>query len=145
MTLDTPPASLAIEPRTTSGSGLSVPVAKALAHLWLVNEAMGHEDWPFTNEAASAEISEAITHLRDIRYPTELLTETLVNELEAWTNALTPYAADLTSLALNQPDDSFGEPHRDDLQTLIRQTWTLLTLIDREITGIETADPGRTP
>ena len=52
MTVETPPA-LQIEPRTDAGSGLALPLAKGLSHLWLVYEASARE-WPLTVEQASA-------------------------------------------------------------------------------------------
>ena len=56
MTVETPPA-LQIEPRTDAGSGLALPLAKGLSHLWLVYEASARE-WPLTVEQAVGNGSE---------------------------------------------------------------------------------------
>ena len=144
MTVEAPPA-LQATPRTTSGTGLTVPIAKALAHLWLVHEATARE-WPITAEQASAEIAEAVTHLRDIIYPEDLLTETLVSELATWNPTLTTFAATAAAEAVSSPEEPFSADHAEDLRSIVRGTWALLALIDREITGLELqADPGSMP
>lgn len=136
-----------ITPRTQAGTGLSVPIAKALAHLWLVHEAVTRA-WPLTLEAASAEVGEAITHLRDLRLPETLLTDNLIEAVHNWSANLTPYGSELVAASLTDPEASLTDDQKNELRGIVRNTWTLLALVDREITGIESpanADPGTMP
>lgn len=144
MTVEAPEA-LRIEARTDAGSGLALPLAKGLSHLWLVWEASSRE-WPLTMEQAAAEVAECVQHLTDINYPHDLLTQGLIGDIATWTASLSAYSRDLNTASARTPDDPFTAEQRAELQDIIRQTWSLISLIDREITGLDhTADPGRRP
>lgn len=144
MTVLAPPA-LAIEPRTDAGTGITVPIAKALSHLMLVHEASARE-WPLTNEAAAAEVNEAVTHLRDIVIPRDLLTEDTAAGIAEWMDTLHPFGEDIRRDTSPIPDELFHtNAQRENLQAIVRQTWALLAVVDREITGVTGADPGSRP
>jgi hypothetical protein len=146
MTVETPPA-LAIRPLTHAGAGLTVPIAKALAHLMLVNLAIEAE-WGISAATARAEIGEAASHLQDLYFGNGLLTDDLRREIETWMVDVHEWHRDLSRRSIPEPDEGILE--EDDLvglRTTITQTMALLALIDRELTGLPTtqADPGSRP
>ena len=132
MTIETP-APL-VEPRTTAGTGLTLPIAKALAHLVLVREATIRE-WPLERDARDTELREAFEHIRDIIAPSDLLTFELFGKFDDWKQIIT---AELHQLSNYHFD-------LDQLKNLITRTWQLLAFIDKEIAGIDNADPGSRP
>lgn len=139
----TPPA-LAIEPRTDAGTGLTVPIAKALAHFMLIHEAATRE-WPLTTEMANAELSEGVTHLGDVALGNELFTDTLINDVVEWMTATRATAGQFVAASISSPESMLDADQRETLQGLIRNTWSLLALVDRELTGRDFPDPGRRP
>lgn len=135
MTVETPPA-LQIDPETTWGVGLATPVAKALYHLLLIDQATERE-WPLTDEQKQLELGEAVAHLNTLHLNPNLVTEELLHDVTQWLTNLRGLRNAWSSL--------IPEARRDDLRSTIRTTWSLLALIDREIAGIEDAEPGRLP
>lgn len=141
--IDTPPA-LDIEPRTVTGVGLTVPIAKALTHIMLVHDGTSRD---LTIESASAELTEAAAHLNDVILDRTLYTDELCTTIEEWRAAVRQLGGAFSTAAIASPDSPLTDDHKDDLRQLATRTWALLTLIDREITGLPLnhTDPGRQP
>lgn len=143
MTVPRTPA-LEIQALSPNGSGLALPVAKALAHMMTAHAACVREDWPITATQLRAELTEAVSHLNTLSLSHELFTEELAIEIQSWTDNVVGVHR---NFIVNDPE---AAPHADqvaELQDLITLTWSLLTLIDREITGLPAtqADPGLRP
>lgn len=141
-TLATPPA---IAATTELGSGLVLPIAKALTHIMAVFTAITRE-WPMTIEDAAAELEEANQHFRNATIPRELMTADATNAIDTWTAILLNRLGNLQA-NLN-PDAPLAESvELLGLQSLATETWQLLVGLDRELTGLENnnVDPGRMP
>jgi hypothetical protein len=146
MTVATPDI-LQLEARTDLGKGLSVPIAKALAHLTFAHGAIAR-GWDLNAGAVAAEIAEAIDNLNQTIIPDDLVTPELAGAIAAWTVDLTNESRRITREA--RDNDAEASPTDDTKQTLINliiATWNLLALIDVEITGLNPrdVDPGRQP
>lgn len=144
MTLDTPPV-LNIRAITHAGRGLTLPIAKALAHLMVIHEAVSH-GWEITRPTALAEMREAVEHLNDIYYGDALLTGEMEAELDEWSVNLRETQSEIANQTAPETG-ALSDGDKTLLQEIITQTWALLTVVDREITGLTThqADPGQRP
>ena len=71
MTLELPPT-FRLLADTEYGTGLALPIAKAMSHLMIVHEAT-HREWPLTSKAALAELREAAGHLTGLTAPDSII------------------------------------------------------------------------
>lgn len=132
-------------PRTERGTGLSLPIAKALADLMVVIEAW-HRDWPLSNRDAASQLDAAIEHYDDLRLPDTILSSTFLTEITDWVrDTRTLIAAARTELFMNEDLDA--KTLLPDLRDAVERTWALLTALDHELTGMSPTltDRGRTP
>ena len=135
-----------IEATTPAGTGLVLPIAKALTHIMTIYTALTRE-WPLSATDAIAELEEAMGHMRNAHIPFDIMTEDASTAVSGWQDAL---HARLTTLrtALGAEDTLTAEsPQVDDLKMLATDAWQLLTHLDRELTGLDasSADPGNLP
>lgn len=144
MTVPTTDALSRIGGGSERGQGLALPVAKTLAHLMTVHNALTRDNWPMNALQARTEIGEAVSHLSTLSLNHALFTEDLKIELQSWTDNVTAHFRNYT---VHDPDAEPAEQQRQDLAAIIRLTWSLLSLIDREITGLPAfmAEPGMAP
>lgn len=138
---------LGIEPRTERGTGLVLPVGKAIAHLHTVVNALARQ-WPITNEEAAAELAEVAEHIHDATAVEDLLSTTAFDALNEWKTNIATALASARQTATAAPEDAAAE---SDIATTVAaiatQSWPMFTLLDRELTGLSNADtdPGRLP
>jgi Fic family protein len=122
-----------------------VPTAKLYGHLATLEASIARE-WPLTQEAAAAELTEAVAHLNDLVPNNNMLfTADLSNALEGWTSDLRDLSTVLTATSRETPEEPLTTEQRDTIRGRMLGTWDLLARIDREITGITAADPGLQP
>jgi len=140
----TAPAELAITSRTDQGLGISVPLAKILSHLMVVDSAITHE-WPLTNALVTTELREATNHLDGLVLPQTLITEELRLQIDQWRMEMAESIRVLIGEAREAGEDYDPKPAQESIRDVVRDTMTLLTHVDREITGIPNSDPGRMP
>lgn len=130
---------------TETGTGLILPIAKALNHIMSVYTAVTRE-WPMTTSEAIAEIDDAARHLQNLTIPRELMTEGSVEQIGDWLLLLNN---SLTEIRLSIPPDEniATSVNTAVIRLLASQTWSLITILDRELTGLEVnnTDPGRLP
>lgn len=133
-----------IAPTSELGTGLVLPIAKALTHLMAVHTAIDRE-WPLSASDAIAEIQDARDHIRAANVPEHLMTAEAVTTLAGW-------RAILEDRITTSPAASEDTPLADvisiaQLHDLAASTWQLLSLLDRELTGLSPTgtDPGRLP
>ena len=140
------PAAATFRGETANGTGLALPLAKAHSHLMLIHEAHARE-WPLSARAATAELREAASHLAGLTYPRTLITAELADELDAWQAALSAAVLELGEDAPTDETTPLSEANRAKIPDLVEKCWALLTLVDREITGLSPteAEPGRLP
>jgi hypothetical protein len=136
---------IAITPRTERGTGFVLPVGKAIAHLLVVVNAITRE-WPMTIEEAAAELNETAEHLNDLNFNRDLISTDTNAAIDAWRDQIREALATVQANALSAPDGSLAEV-APRLAQIATDTWTLLTVIDRELTGLSDAatDPGHRP
>jgi hypothetical protein len=136
----------AIVATTDRGSGLTLPLAKGISRLILVYNALGR-NWPLTQEEAAQEIQEANQHFGGIIVDEHLLSESAIATLNEWRTSMTELGAELTASSRNTPEEQVVEATKALIRTRAGEAWSVLTLIDRELTGLTDAqtDPGRLP
>lgn len=135
-----------IEGRTEHGTGLVLPLAKGVSHLMLVYNA-AHREWPMTVAEAAAEISEATEHFGEMQWPEGLMTDDTAHMLGDWRRRVIEVSTQLRSAVRENAEQTIVEFGDETIRQLAREAWTVLTLTDREITGLSDGDtdPGRTP
>lgn len=134
----------AIPATTENGTGLVLPAAKALAHVMLVHEAIGR-GWAITTGDAVLDLEDAYNHIVDATIPDGLMTAEAAGAYHHWAEELTGQLE-----ALRQANDETPVAEAinvDDLKQLAKNAWQLMTVLDRELTGlpIRDTDPGRIP
>lgn len=134
-----------IDATTEQGTGMILPIAKALTHVMTVYTAITRE-WPLSTGDALAELSDASAHLTDAVFPYDLMTEATAKAIDGWIGQLNAEAVRPTTDATEETPlaDAINE---EQLKKLATDTWQLLTILDRELTGLTTnqADPGLLP
>jgi hypothetical protein len=134
-----------IEAATDQGTGLILPISKALTHIMSIYTATTRE-WPMTVADATAELDAASGHLRDAVIPAELMTDESVTAINGWIAHLNEQ---LNAVRNNTNHEAqLAEAlNIDELKQIASNTWQLLTNLDRELTGLEpnNTDPGRLP
>lgn len=134
-----------IEATTEQGTGLILPIVKALTHIMAVHNAITHE-WPMTTEDALAEIDDASRHMTTLMIPSELMTAESADEIERWISLLQASLIELRGDVV--ADQNISDSHHTEvIKLLAKQTWQLITVLERELTGLRPADtdPGRLP
>lgn len=132
------------------GTGLTLPIAKAIGHLHLAWTALDMQWADLTAEQLHAELVEANQHLAVALHPENLLTEQANTAITNHRTALGQRITELTRSITPNPDTKATDLP-DDIKAQIREiipaTWALLTTLDRELTGLTEAqtDPGRMP
>ena len=136
----------AITPRTDRGSGLTLPLAKGISRLILVFNALGRE-WPLTQEEAAQELMEANQHFGAIIVDENLLSAEAIEALNTWKQDMQELGAEITSAARNTPEEQLVEATKTLIRTRASEAWTVLSIIDKELTGLrdDQIDPGRLP
>ena len=128
---------------TDNGTGLILPITKALTHVMSVYTAIARE-WPMTAADAQAELEEAKNHLAAATIPEELMTRATVIVINDWKNNLNA-AANAIDIATEQP---LAEAvSTEQLKSLATDTWQLICQLELELTGLTVGqvDPGRMP
>ena len=141
MTRTTTPNSL-YNPTTDRGTGISLPISKAVYHAMSIFTAT-QRNWPMTNEEAHHELTEALNHIGDIQDINNLISTEASEAITNWTDTL-------PALQTQFPDgntDPIDPSNIPAIRTMVTEAWGLLSLIDRELTGLTGAqsDPGRLP
>lgn len=133
-----------IEATTDLGTGLVLPIAKALTHIMAVYNAITRE-WPMTIADAAAELGEATRHMQNATLPWELMTDATASDIAAWQNSISSNSRQLSGMIAQE--EQLSELGTDSLKELARNAWQILALLDRELTGLENnqVDPGRMP
>lgn len=116
------------------GSGLVLTVAKIMAHLQALYNAVAYE-WPMTGAAAQAELQDALRHTEPNRLIIpEWLTAPTRNALEEWINNIHGLQRRLADL---EPESQLHEAsEKDTLRDEITSAWNILAELDYELTGI---------
>lgn len=129
---------------TEQGSGLILPIAKALAHITSVYTAIVR-DWPMSIADASAELDDALVHFQNAKVPHGLMTAEATSAIDIWREVLQERIHTLQdSMDLDAQVQTLDtEP----LKQLSQDTWQLLVNLDLELTGLEPrdVDPGNLP
>lgn len=135
-----------IEARTDRGSGLTLPLAKGISRLILVYNALGR-DWPMNQEEAAQEITEANQLFGSILVDERLLSEEAKNILTEWIGSMQELRDELNTAAQATPEEPLVEATKALIRTRAGEAWSVLTIIDRELTGLsnDQTDPGRLP
>ena len=130
---------------TENGSGLLIPITKAIGHIMAIHTALMRE-WPMTCAEAGAELHEAQSHLRNAVIPRELMTEDAITQIDLWINDLQDRITTMRAL-LNLDDPLRESTEVEPLRAFATNSWQLLTHLDRELTGLEpnNTDPGQVP
>ncbi len=129
---------------TDEGTGLVLPIAKALTHVMTVYTAITRE-WPLSAEDAVAELEDAANHLRGLNIPHGLITTPTAEAIQGWIGEIQTRAS---SPQLEGENPTLTETISiDELKLAATDTWQLLTQIDRELTGLnpQQTDPGGLP
>lgn len=135
-----------IEARTDTGTGLLVPIAKFYGHLATIEASVARE-WPLSREAAAAELAEAVNHINSLipMAGHALFTEETIATTVNWETEVRRESLSLTEVSRMDPEEPLTPEMRDSIRDLMRSSWNLLARIDREVTGVTGADPGRQP
>lgn len=135
-----------IEARTDRGSGLTLPLAKGISRLILVYNALGR-DWPMTQEEAAQEITEANQLFGAIMLDERLLSTEARETLGEWIRSMADLRDELSTAARSTPEEPLVEATKAIIRTRANEAWSVLTRIDRELTGLrdDQTDPGRLP
>ena len=140
--------SIPYSPQTERGTGVALPVSKAIWHAMAVFTAI-RRTWPMTVEEARSELDEAANHIGDIQSPASLLSATTQAAIAKWNTEQQAIRTAIATLESANPDTILTNEllPADSLQKFIQSGWAFISLIDSELTGLTGAesDPGRVP
>ena len=120
---------------TDLGTGIALPVGKALGHLLVVYHAQARE-YPMSIQTAADELNEAQLHLDHLVYPEGFLTDATTGAITQAKEAISAVATTLRE-STDTPNDTMivtFEPAI--LQRTVMDIINLLSAIDYELTGI---------
>lgn len=129
---------------TEQGTGLVLPIAKAMSHVMTVYTAIARE-WPLSARDAAAELEDAAEHLRSLHVPRGLMTSAAEQAVDGWIGELSTQTG---AIRITDEDAALTETlDVEQLKQLATDTWQLITQLDRELTGLNPnqADPGQLP
>ena len=137
-------------PTTDNGTGLLVPLFKALHHFHniTVATAMG---WKITAEQARAELEHITQHMNDINIvlDTGVCAEQTIAYIRDWyEQTQDEVRTKLTELDNADPKKELpkGKEFRESLKAIETQGWALLSYVDADLMGhTEVPDAGRKP
>ena len=129
---------------TDQGTGLILPVAKALTHVMIVHSAITR-DWPLAPGDAVAELQDALTHMESATLPQQLMTDDAYDTITHWRDQIRVAINANTTITDETPLNEAVDV--DVIREIARQSWQMLTAMDREFTGLTPAqaEPGRLP
>lgn len=130
--------------RTPTGHGIVIHAAKVMSQLTALHMAL-KSDWAMDWDFFRSTVAEIRDHTEGLVYPGYMT----LDAREALGNWVT-YMDDLRAEVRAERDHTndtpvsvYGESYVDALHDLIVKTWELLSQLDREMFGIETADAGQ--
>lgn len=137
---------MTIEATTDRGTGLILPIAKAMAHLVSLNNELSREE-PINNQQVAAEIMESGEHFSDATVREELVSEAFRESYEAWKTRVQTLTQRATESAYDQNLEEIKAELKAEIKEACIESWSILTQLDREVTGLinEQTDPGRQP
>lgn len=145
---------LAYAPQTDLGTGVLVPLVKAIMRpLYVMGAA--NNGWPMTLEMAQAEIADAQMRILQMRLQDRraLLTEETYTALNEWTQQVAPLSRAINDLISEHgldatiDNESIAPVLNPAVVTYAQQTWAMLARLDNELLSLEGEDndPGRLP